>query len=124
MRGLKNRFGCGALLASMLGPMLALIAPTPAGATGPLATVRQLAGTIPVPYDEPRGVVPVGSVLFVTDRNAIDRVDGAASTLTILAGVRTVTGSTDGAAGAAGPRVCPGARTAPGRPRSSTSRTG
>ena len=33
------------------------IVPEAAHATGPLATVRQLAGTIPVPYDEPRDVV-------------------------------------------------------------------
>ena len=57
MRRLGNRVRLGALLASILGATLALIAPPPAGATGPLATVRQLAGTIPIPYDEPWALV-------------------------------------------------------------------
>src|SRR2546429_9464269 len=68
MRRLGNRVRLGALLASILGATLALIAPPPAGATGPLATVRQLAGTIPIPYDEPRDVVPIGGGLSLPPR--------------------------------------------------------
>jgi len=101
MRRLGNRVRLGALLASILGATLALIAPPPAGATGPLATVRQLAGTIPIPYDEPRDVVPIGGVLYVTDRNAIDRVDLATSNLSTPYGVRPLAGSADGTGTAA-----------------------
>lgn len=94
MGRLRDRIACGALSALAIG--VPAVVPPAAHATGPLATVRQLAGTIPRPFAEPRDVVPVGGILYVADRNAIDRVDASASTMTIVAGVLNLAGSADG----------------------------
>jgi len=93
---LRNRIVCGALGALVI--FAPTIGPAPAGATGPVAVARQLAGSIPNPYDEPNAVVRVGDRLFVPDRNAIDRVGLTPPTFSIFAGERTTPGSTDGPA--------------------------
>lgn len=72
------------------------VAPRPAGATGPNATARQLAGSIPVPYLDTRGSVKLGDQLFVIDGNAIDRIDLTTSVWSVFAGDRAAAGSADG----------------------------
>ena len=99
MSRLRKRVGGAALGAVTL--FVPAIVPSPAAATGPQAIARQLAGSIPNPFEQPDAVVRVGDSLFVPDRNAVDRVGLTLPTFSILAGARTTAGAADGPAAAA-----------------------
>src|SRR5712692_9477518 len=85
---------------AILPLVVASLVPTAAEGAS-TATMRQLAGPIPNPLVQPVGLVKVGNVLFVLDKNAIDRVDLTTFGFSVFVGERHISGSADGMGNAA-----------------------